>query len=194
MEEALELLDEYGADARVLAGGQSLAAMLNMRLVQPRLLIDISGLPALATIEHGHGAVTVGASVTQAALLRSPALAAQPLLGMMLPWVGHMQTRERGNGVRIAGPRRSERGSCRSRSPCSGAKLRCGAVAGSGAFRRQGFRTGSCAPISTTTRWWFPPRFPVPAEPCGAAFREVSPRHGGLRNRRRCGHRGCPGA
>ena len=177
VEEALELLDEYGADARVLAGGQSLAAMLNMRLVQPRLLIDISGLPALATIEQGHGAVTVGASVTQAALLRSPALAAQPLLGMMLPWVGHMQPRERGTVC----------GSLAHGDPSAELPLALAMLGGEVALRSRsrqrrvpasGFQNGVMRTDIDDNEMVVSARFPVPAEPCGAAFREVSPRHG----------------
>ena len=45
VEEAIEALAEHGDDARVLAGGQSLVAMLNMRLVAPEVLVDISRVP-----------------------------------------------------------------------------------------------------------------------------------------------------
>lgn len=95
-DEAVALLAEYGEDARVLAGGQSLMAVLNMRLAEPRALIDIHRAPDLAVIANG-GAVQVGAAVTQAALARHAELArAVPLLAQALPHLGHFQTRNRG--------------------------------------------------------------------------------------------------
>lgn len=96
-DEALAALAEAGDEARLLAGGQSLMAMLNLRVVQPALLIDISGLAALGGIGRDGDALTVGAAVTQATLERHPGLADEvPLLAMALPWIGHDQTRNRG--------------------------------------------------------------------------------------------------
>lgn len=95
--ELLSLLAEAGPEARVLAGGQSLMAVLNMRLAQPRLVIDIGGVPELDFVETGDGMLRVGAGVRQATLLRRPTLAREvPLLAAALPWVGHFQTRNRG--------------------------------------------------------------------------------------------------
>ena len=95
--EVLEGLAQEGGNARVLAGGQSLMAMLNMRLAKPKLLIDIMRLKELRHIEQKAGAVVVGAAVRQAELLAWPALAeALPLVALALPWVGHAQTRSRG--------------------------------------------------------------------------------------------------
>ena len=95
--EALQALAAEGADARVIAGGQTLVPMLSMRLARPKVLIDIMGLPELGRIEVIDGALHVGAAVRQAALLAWPGLAqVQPLLALMLPWVGHAQTRNRG--------------------------------------------------------------------------------------------------
>ncbi|WP_407180680.1 FAD binding domain-containing protein [Bradyrhizobium sp. STM 3562] len=95
--EVLEGLSNEGGNARVLAGGQSLMAMLNMRLAKPKLLIDIMRLKELNRIEEQAGVVTIGAGVRQGALLAWPELArTQPLLELALPWVGHVQTRSRG--------------------------------------------------------------------------------------------------
>lgn len=95
--EVLDVLAEQGGDARVLAGGQSLMAMLNMRLAKPKLLIDIMRLRELDRIEGKAGAVIVGAGVRQAALLAWPALREKlSLVAVALPWVGHVQTRSRG--------------------------------------------------------------------------------------------------
>jgi carbon-monoxide dehydrogenase medium subunit len=66
--EALALLGEAGDDAKVLAGGQSLGPMLNMRLVRPRRLIDITGIPDLHQITDDGDAIVFGACVTHAAI------------------------------------------------------------------------------------------------------------------------------
>lgn len=97
LREALDALAEARDDARVLAGGQSLLPMLNMRLARPRVLIDIMGLAELRTLEERKGAVVIGAGVRQAALEAWPGLADRlPLVAAALPWVGHPQTRSRG--------------------------------------------------------------------------------------------------
>jgi len=97
LDEVLDGLRREGGDARVIAGGQSLMPMLNMRLAKPKTLIDIMRLPELARIEHRSGTVTVGAGVRQAALLAWPELGnVLPLAAQALPWTGHVQTRSRG--------------------------------------------------------------------------------------------------
>jgi 2-furoyl-CoA dehydrogenase FAD binding subunit len=91
------VLAAEGAEARVIAGGQTLVPMLSMRLARPNVLVDIMHLPALATIAEAGASIHVGAGVRQADLLAWPGLAGrQPLLAAALPWVGHAQTRSRG--------------------------------------------------------------------------------------------------
>jgi CO/xanthine dehydrogenase FAD-binding subunit len=91
------VLAEVGPEASVLAGGMSLAAMLNMRLVRPRVVIDINRIDDLDRVEYRNGEVRTGALVRQAAALADEHLAeAVPLLRLALPHVGHMQTRNRG--------------------------------------------------------------------------------------------------
>ena len=96
LEETIGLLEEFGVDATLLAGGMSLGAMLNMRLVRPTAVIDIkrvAGLDAVAI----NGEVRTGATLRQAAALGAPELMrAVPLLALALPHVGHFQTRNRG--------------------------------------------------------------------------------------------------
>ncbi len=96
-EEALEALAEAGDDARLLAGGQTLMPMLNMRLVEPAVLIDISRLSGRAGIRDEGSHIEVGAAATQADLETWPALRRRaPLLAEALPLLGHVQTRSRG--------------------------------------------------------------------------------------------------
>jgi 2-furoyl-CoA dehydrogenase FAD binding subunit len=86
-----------GADALVIAGGQTLVPMLSMRLARPRVLVDIMRLRELGQIDEAEGVIRVGAAVRQAELLGWSQLAVrQPLLATALPWVGHAQTRSRG--------------------------------------------------------------------------------------------------
>ena len=97
VEEAIEVLAEHGDDARVLAGGQSLVAMLNMRLLAPEVIVDVSRVPELAAITRTEDAIEFGAAVTQAAAQRFDGLNAHlPLVARALPFVGHYQTRARG--------------------------------------------------------------------------------------------------
>ncbi len=95
--EAHAVLAAEGADARVIAGGQTLVPMLSMRLARPKVVVDIMGIQSLAQIAEEKNAIRVGAGVRQADLLEWPLLAErQPLMAMALPWVGHAQTRSRG--------------------------------------------------------------------------------------------------
>src|SRR5690606_20115842 len=68
LEEALAALSQSGPEARVIAGGQSLVPMLNMRLARPALLVDIMRLEALRRIETSGDEISVGAGVRQAEL------------------------------------------------------------------------------------------------------------------------------
>ncbi|MBF1800103.1 FAD binding domain-containing protein [Alloalcanivorax profundimaris] len=95
--EVLQLLHEHGEDARVLAGGQSLMATLNMRLTQPKVVIDINRVEELNRIRNDSGHLAVGAAVRQVQLTdRAELIREVPLLAKALPWIGHFQTRNRG--------------------------------------------------------------------------------------------------
>ncbi|MGB6284781.1 MAG: FAD binding domain-containing protein, partial [Xanthobacteraceae bacterium] len=97
VEEAVALLAEYGDDARILAGGQSLVPMLNLRIVEAQALIDISRIGVLDAIRQVGSKIEIGAAVTQNKLLAWPQLAEKlPLLAAALPHVGHFQTRNKG--------------------------------------------------------------------------------------------------
>ena len=102
VDEALAALAEYGDEARILAGGQSLVPMLNLRLIEAAALIDIARIAALDSVREigdkkfGH-AIEIGAAVTQNKLLAWPALQQKlPLVAAALPYVGHFQTRNKG--------------------------------------------------------------------------------------------------
>jgi carbon-monoxide dehydrogenase medium subunit len=95
--EALNLLDQLGDEAKVLAGGQSLMPLLYLRLARPAHLVDINALTELSTIDANNGGLKLGAMVRQRAAERSDAVRQRnPLLAEALPLIGHPQIRNRG--------------------------------------------------------------------------------------------------
>lgn len=97
VEQVLELLAEHGEDARILAGGQSLMPTLNMRLSQPRLLIDINRLRELSGIERRGEHVRIGALTRHADVAGSATVARHlPLIAEAMPHVAHVAVRNRG--------------------------------------------------------------------------------------------------
>jgi aerobic carbon-monoxide dehydrogenase medium subunit len=96
LDEAVALLSAH-QDARLLAGGQSLIAGLNMRLSAPALLIDINGIGGLDGIALKNGVVEIGALTRHAQAERSEVIARHaPLLARALPHIGHVAIRNRG--------------------------------------------------------------------------------------------------
>lgn len=97
LEEAFELLERYGPDARILAGGQSLVPALNMRLATPAALIDINRLSGLDRIRLASDSLAIGALARQEAVEREPLVARHaPLIAQAMPHVGHLAIRTRG--------------------------------------------------------------------------------------------------
>jgi carbon-monoxide dehydrogenase medium subunit len=97
LDQALQLLAEHGEDARILAGGQSLMPILNMRLSHPRVLIDINRIEALKGISLQNGSVRIGALARHAEVLESPLVARHlPLIAEAMPQVAHVAVRNRG--------------------------------------------------------------------------------------------------
>ena len=62
--EVIDLLSQSAGGARIVAGSQSLGPMLNLRLVRPEMLIDITGIPEMTSIDEDEEGVTIGACVT----------------------------------------------------------------------------------------------------------------------------------
>jgi 2-furoyl-CoA dehydrogenase FAD binding subunit len=178
-EEALEALAAEGPEARVLAGGQSLLPMLNMRLARPALLVDVMHIPALRRIEERDGALVVGAGVRQRELERHPDLARRvPLLATALPWIGHAQTRSRGTVC----------GSVAHADPSAELPLLLVALGGEVHLRSRARRTrrvpaerflaGMMATDRGDDELVEAVAFPLARPGAGHAFREVGRRHG----------------
>jgi carbon-monoxide dehydrogenase medium subunit len=97
VDEAASLLAELGDGAKVLAGGQSLVPMLNMRLARFEALIDVGRIEEMRNVDVSSEGVTVGAMVRQCeAEERADIAAAAPLLAAATPLIGHFQIRSRG--------------------------------------------------------------------------------------------------
>jgi carbon-monoxide dehydrogenase medium subunit len=97
LDQVFDLLMQHGDEARLLAGGQSLIATLNLRLSAPALLIDINGLDELAGIGVDDGGLRIGALTRQRTVEESDEVARHaPLLKMAMPHIGHPAIRNRG--------------------------------------------------------------------------------------------------
>ena len=98
MDEALSLLTEHGDDAKLLAGGQSLMPMMNMRLATPQVVVDINRIAGLDGIAQApNGTITIGAMTRQRAIERSSTIHQHsPLMADAMPLLGHFQIRNRG--------------------------------------------------------------------------------------------------
>jgi aerobic carbon-monoxide dehydrogenase medium subunit len=97
LEEATSLLDEHGETGKILAGGQSLGPLLNMRLASPEVIIDINRLNELSYIRQQDDHLQIGALARQRALERSILIPrGWPLLCEAAPYIGHPTLRNRG--------------------------------------------------------------------------------------------------
>jgi len=178
LDEALDLMDRYGPEAKVLAGGQSLVPLLNLRLARPAALVDLNRIPGMDGIHLEDGWIRIGAMARQWDAEHAPEVARHlPILAEALRFVGHPQIRMRG----------TVGGSIAHADPAAElpALLLCleGEVV---ARRRDGMRvipakelfvtylTTSLEPdeILTEVRW------PIPPPGTGWAFVELARRHG----------------
>jgi len=97
VEEACAILSEAGGGATVIAGGQTLMPLLNLRMSQPFILVDINRIAALKGISRSGNATRIGPVTRQCEALASEQLARDlPVLVQALSHVGHHQTRNRG--------------------------------------------------------------------------------------------------
>jgi carbon-monoxide dehydrogenase medium subunit len=97
LDDAIRLLGEHGGEAKLLAGGQSLIATLNMRLSHPSLLVDINGIASLSGVSVKNGTVEIGALTRHVALERSSDIAKHaPLIAKAMRHIAHPAIRNRG--------------------------------------------------------------------------------------------------
>jgi CO/xanthine dehydrogenase FAD-binding subunit len=97
LDEALDLMFQFGEQARPLAGGQSLVPLMNFRLIRPAHLIDLNRIGELNYAKAEHSVLRLGATARQRQLERSPEVAGRwPLLRDAAGFIGHIQNRNRG--------------------------------------------------------------------------------------------------
>jgi CO/xanthine dehydrogenase FAD-binding subunit len=96
LDEALDLMSRFGAEARPLAGGQSLVPLMNFRLVRPAHLIDLNGVSKLTYLKTENAVLRIGAMTRQRDLERSADVKHWPLLRDATAFIGHIQIRNRG--------------------------------------------------------------------------------------------------
>jgi carbon-monoxide dehydrogenase medium subunit len=175
--ETLELLRAHGEDGKLLAGGQSLVPLLNMRLARPSVIIDLNAVRELSYIKEDNGDVVIGAMTRQREVELSPLVRRKlPLLAEALGYVGHPQIRNRGTiGGSIAHADPS------AELPAVAAALGATMVVRGPKGRRTltpeqfflGFLTTALAPQELLVEVRFPAH-----EKMGTAFLEVARRHG----------------
>lgn len=178
LEETTSLLGEHGEVGKVLAGGQSLGPLLNMRLASPEILIDINRVGELSYLRQRDGFLEVGALARQRTVERSPAIPRKwPLIADAMPYVGHMTLRNRGTVC----------GSLAHADPA--AELPAVAIALDAEMRVVGLREERTLPAKdffvsymTTNleadELLAETRFPVPGPRTGQAWFEIARRHG----------------
>jgi carbon-monoxide dehydrogenase medium subunit len=97
IDEVLSVLAQYGDEAKVIAGGQTLGPMLNMRVVTPTLLVDINRIEALQAMSRSDSGLVLGALTRQSSLEDDDDLNQyQPLIAAAIPHIAHRAIRNRG--------------------------------------------------------------------------------------------------
>ena len=95
-----QILNEFGDKAQILAGGQSLVSMLNMRIVNPEIIVDINFLEDIISIEEKDDTIVIGPLYRQLELENWISLKTKlPLIDQAIHYVGHIQHRARGTVI-----------------------------------------------------------------------------------------------
>jgi aerobic carbon-monoxide dehydrogenase medium subunit len=178
LDEALALRSEYAADCAVLAGGQSLMPMLNLRLARPAVLIDLGRVAELSGISELDGGVALGAMTRQRTVERSELIRERaPLVTQALAHVGHPAIRNRGTvggSLSHADPA--------AELPAVAVALDAELVARSATGQRtiaaEDFFVGFYSTAMEPDELLLEVRIPAPAGDVGTAFVEIARRHG----------------
>lgn len=178
LSECLSLLAEHGDLAQVLAGGQSLMPLLNLRLAAPAVLIDINGLSELSGIRETDGNITIGALERHEQIAQSPIVRQHlPLLADAAPHIAHVAIRARGTiggSVALADPAAEWPACCLA----LGAEIELASTRGhrrvAAAEYFQGLYTTARQAYELVTAI----HFPLAAPDAIHAFREISRRRG----------------
>jgi carbon-monoxide dehydrogenase medium subunit len=180
LDEALKLLSGFDdpGDAKVLAGGQSLMALLNLRLAQPAYIVDLNGIAELSSISRDNGTLTIGAMTRQRVAERSADVAAAcPLMVQALQQVGHPQIRNRGTvGGSLA--HADPAAELPTLAVCLGADLVMRGPSGERTVNAREFFSGFLSTVLAEDEILTAVRIPAAGPGTGSAFEEVARRHG----------------
>jgi carbon-monoxide dehydrogenase medium subunit len=175
---ALAILAEQGAEAAILAGGQSLMPMLNLRMARPGMLVDINRIPGLDAITLANGILTIGARARHADVLASPLVQqAAPLLAQALHHVAHPAIRNRGTlggSLGLADPA-AEMPAC---VTCLGATIVTASARGERRIAAEDFFLGVYATALEPGELILRVEIPAIRPGWTHSFQEVSRRHG----------------
>ncbi|BBU24691.1 FAD binding domain-containing protein [Mycobacterium xenopi] len=178
VKQAVDLLDEYGDEAKILAGGQSLVPMLAMRLTHFENLVDISRVDELVGIDRLGDEVRVTAATPHVFVEMDDEVAeGVPLLTRATPLIGHFQIRNRGTlggAIAHADPA-AEYGAV---ALALGARMEAVSSAGSREIAADDFFTGLWENSLQSNEILTAVRFPVWGGRCGFAIEELARRHG----------------
>ena len=178
LDEALALLDQYGGDAKPLAGGQSLIPAMNFRLATPSVLVDLNEVEELGYITGGSSTLSIGGmtrqrQVERSALVRTTA----PLITETMPFIAHPAIRNRGTiggSLAHADPAAELPAVMMALS----ATFIVASKAGNREVPAQGFFTGLFSTSVQAGELLTEIRIPPAAGGTGYAFKEISRRHG----------------
>ncbi len=178
LDEALALRAEYSDDSAVLAGGQSLVPMLNLRLARPEVLIDLGGVSEVAGISELDGGVSLGAMTRQRDAERSDLIRERaPLVQQALAHVGHPTIRNRGTvggSLAHADPAAELPAVCIALD----AELVARSATAERAIAAEDFYVGFMSTSLAPDELLVEVRIPAPADTSGTAFLELARRHG----------------
>jgi CO/xanthine dehydrogenase FAD-binding subunit len=176
LDEALALRAQHGSDSVLLAGGQSLMPLLNLRIVSPAAVIDLGRVPELAGIRAAGGTLTIGAMTRQREVERSPVVGEMcPLLAGAVGRIAHPTIRNRGTiGGSLA--HSDPAAELPAAALALGAEVVARSVRGERTIGAEaffhGFLTTALEPDELLTE------VRLPAAPGGWAIHEVTRRHG----------------
>jgi aerobic carbon-monoxide dehydrogenase medium subunit len=177
VEAVLAELQEHGPDARILAGGQSLVPMMNLRLARFDRLIDVGRVSELAGVRRDGDTLVVGATTTHADLACSPATAAVGLLGAAGRLIGHGAIRNRGTfGGSLA--HADPAAEWPAVATALDATLRIAGPAGERTARAREFFRGHFTPDLAPDELLVEATLPIPAAGTGWSFQELARQSG----------------
>jgi CO/xanthine dehydrogenase FAD-binding subunit len=178
LDECLSLLSQYGDEAKILAGGQSLMPLLNLRMVRPQVIVDIGRIWGLGSWKTEGGFINIGAFVRQRVIEIDKALTQSiPMLAEVIPMIGHPATRSRGTivGSMCHADPAAELPLC---AVLLGAEFVLRSIKGSRVVKAGEFFKDALSTATRSDEIVESVRLPTAAPGAAYAFEELSRRHG----------------